>query len=485
MFQAGIIAGGRFFQAVGQALTVRISTDLMTPAQIGGVAQLGSIGAFFFLIAVAPVYHYVTRGFLEWFKNGTLDGVFKRYITYLFIIAALATTITWSLEESLNLVNGFSPLWAAALVGIYLLTSSISGFGSTGFNLINRRFNFVIYSNIPVWFGLLISFVLFKYYKTPEWWCLGQYTGFLLACYSIRLLFKNIIPGDGRRTDQHENNLPFTVTSVFRFGWPQVFISFLGWIQLHSYRFILDKIQGAASVGLFSAGYSLGFALMMMYDTLFFQYYQPIYYGELSNQGQQGLARAWTNFARAYIPSLVVFGIFVASNSLYLSNIFLGEQFRVAAAELIIWAVFIEVIGAAGKMLSFLGIGKIDMRILIIPQAAGAILAPIGVFILGSYSPLRGTAIGLCVAALALFFLSIRNTKKTINVRWPVRRIAIAGFVSIPLIILPIIMQRIIPSPTLFSGCAIVFCGSVYMLIIQVLFLKSSGIPWPNNNLCI
>lgn len=478
--QGIIIVAGRFLQAIGQALTVRVSTGLMTPAQMGGVAQLGGIGTFFYLIAIAPVYHYVTRGFLDWVKNGELGYIFKRFQTYLVLIGVVAAFITLTFETILDLINGFSSLWAAALVGIYILTASVSSFGSTGFNLINKRFKFIFFSNIPIWFGLLFSFIFFNTYKTPEWWCLGQYAGLLLASLAVPLLFKEINANPKNRIGVNANSLSFSPAAVFKFGWPQVLVSILGWVQLHSYKFILDKIQNTACVGLFSTGYGLGSALMMIYDTIFFQYYQPIYFGELSNQRLQGVSRAWNNFARAYIPSLVIFGIFIAANAVPLSNIFLGEQFRVpATVELIIFAAFIEIMGAAGKLLSYLGIGKMDMKILIVPQAAGAVLAPLGVFFFGSISPLRGTAMGLGFAAVILACLSVRSVKKTIHAIWPVRRIAFAVFASLPLFVIPVMMQNILPSSGFLRESAIIFCGGVYMLILQVILLRSLRIPAP------
>ena len=458
---------GRVGVALGQIILVRISTELLTPAQLGGVSQMGSLVSFSGLLLAVPIVHYITRGFLEWHDAGILQGYLKRYFAYVLFMAFAVALVAGGIQAQWKLVGGFSTTAVALLAGIHFFSSPISTLGTTGLNLLKKRVSFAIFLNLPIWVGLVVSPVLFSRYSGAEYWSLGQYFGLGVACFSCWFLWRNlsiraVLPLSGQA-----RSLSFSASAIFAFSWPVMITAALWWMQSQSYRFVLDRIQGVAYVGLFTAGYSLASMPIAMYEGLFGQFYEPIFYGELKGQGREGQAEAWNNYARAYLPGLVVAGTFVAASSPFLAQVLLGEAFRAVALRVVVWAAVIETMRATGSMMYHLGVAKVDNRMTILPVAAGAVLAPLGVLLFGQFDPVLGTIAGLFVAGLAVIIIILTTSHRILPIRWPVHRIMMGFGLSIPLVVGFLGTYWVFPSPATGISLLVLVIGGAYLVGVQ------------------
>jgi O-antigen/teichoic acid export membrane protein len=466
---------GRAGVALAQIILVRISTQLLTPAQMGGVSQMGSLASFFSILLVVPVGHYITRGFLEWHDAGRLQGYLKRYFAYILFVAFGAVVAAWGVQAQWQLVSGFSTAAIALLIGLYMLSSPVSALGTTGLNLLNQRVKFAVFSNLPVWVSLGLSPILFIQYGNPAFWSLGQYIGLAIGCLSCWVLWRHLSDGAVVPLPAQGRPLPFSVSAIFGFAWPVMMTASLWWLQSQSYKFVLDRIQGAANVGLFAVGYSLAAAPIAMYEGLFGQFYEPIFYGELKGQGVEGQARAWNNYARAYLPGLVVVGTYVAAGSPFLAQVLLGKTFRTAAIQLALWAAIIETMRAAGAMMYHLGVAKINTRITILPVSAGALLAPLSVLLLGQFDPLLGTVAGLFIAGFAVMVIIIATSRRALPIDWPVRRTMVGLVLSVPLAVGFRMTYWISPQPRAVLSLFVLALGGVYLVAAQAWLFTRRG----------
>ena len=455
---------GRIGVALAQIVSVRISTELLTPVQLGGVSQMGSLASLFSLLLIIPVGHYVVRGFLEWSEVGVLQSYLKRYLAYILFLALVTTVLAGGIQTQWQLVSGFSALAVALLTGIYIFSSSVSFIGVTGLNLLKRRISFALFTNLPVWIALAASPVLFRYYGGAEYWSLGQYLGLTVGCFAWWLLWHDLKNRAVVPPSAQTSLLSFSPAAIFAFSWPVVITAALWWIQSQSYRFVLDRIQGIANVGLFAVGYSLAATPIAMYEGLFGQFYEPIFYGELRGQGEEGQVRAWNNYARIYLPGLVVVGTFVATGSPFLAQILLGSAFRSVAIQVALWAAIIETMRAAGGMMYHLGMAKVDNRMTILPVAVGAVLAPLGVLLFGQFDPFLGTIAGLFVAGLAVIIIIVITSRRVLPISWPIRRIINGVVLSMPLAVGFQVTHWMDPSLGTGMSLLVLALGGVYVL---------------------
>jgi hypothetical protein len=137
------------------------------------------------------------------------------------------------------------------------------------------------------------------------------------------------------------------------------------------------------------------------------------------------------------------------------------------------WAAIIETMRAIGSLMFHLGIAKTDNRMTIIPVAAGAILAPIGVYMLGKWDALYGTIAGLLIASTAVLIIIIYLSKKVLPITWPVKRVAKVVLTTLPLVIGLVTMNHFFPTPDfILSIMVLLVSGSYAALVLMYLLIK-------------
>jgi hypothetical protein len=472
--EAAVIVLSRIAQVAGMLLYSRIGTSFLPPEQMAGVVQMTSIAGFFNLLLIVPVWHYVARGFNEWRQADVLRRHAILFIDFVVIVAIGSAIVGWALDHEFGLVVGIGEGWVAGLIGLYVVSSAISTLGTSGANLLGDRIQFAMFSNVPIWGGLVLSVIAYRFRPVPASWALGQVGGLAIGCVSYVTLRKKFGPSEVSSPMLSPPSVrPFTVRTVAWFAWPTVVTAGLWWVQSQSYRFVLDRVGGLASVGLFAIGYGLAASPIALYEGVFGQYYEPIFYRALHGKGAGGQAEAWNNYAAGYLPGLVTVAIFIAASGTFMARLLVGERFRDAAAVLVVWGAVVEGMRAAGGMVYNLGMAKVDTRLTIAPVAIGAVVAPIGVFYFAKVDPLQGTAAALALAGIASLLLGVRATRTALPIRWPVVAMLRAAAASAPLAIGFVVLRWVDPVPSAmvaFLGLAI---GGLYLLAIQLWLLNS------------
>ena len=468
----GILIIGRGFQVVAQIVTVRIATTLLSPQNMGSVTQMMSVSNFFLSAFISPISLYIGRGFLEWFEVGLLADYFKKFMKYVLITSLVVMVLTWLVQSQFILVGHVSPVWASLLVGIYLIAYSGTTTATSGLNLLGHRALFITFTNLQAWAGLGLATTLFLLSSQPVFWIFGQYLGIVISCISIFVLFRYLPTIAKKRTEPIGNTMELKRSVVLQFAWPQIVTLLLWWSQSQSYRFVLDRVSSLGKVGLFSVGYGLCAAPMIAVETLFHQFYDPFYYGALKGQkGNETVARAWNDYASAYIPTVILAGAFLIGSGPFLAKILLGEKFQ-SVSEFLIWPALTETIRAIGTTIHFMGIAKVDMRVTMLPVAVGAIIAPAGVYLFGGVHALQGTGIALFIASVGVLSTSIYISFKALPVRWPCRRIVYAILLGTPMIIGFKIINMLMLEINVLNAIIVLLLGGLYLIIAQYIMAK-------------
>jgi O-antigen/teichoic acid export membrane protein len=467
--EAFIVILGRAFLALGSLITVRIATELMTPEQMGTVTQMVSVASLFGLVLLTPVWHYMARGFREWHETGMLLKYIKQFLAYIVMATCVVLVVVWFVQALFHPVANLGTGWVVILAGLYFVSVSVSTIGTSGFNILNHRIHFVLLANIPIWMGLCLAVIMFRVTAIVPFWVLGLFLGYALAGFSVVLLYiklkrEKINPSSDLRS------LPFDVKAVFAFAWPVVLSAALWWLQSQSYRFI---IPGTSNVGLFAMAYTLAAAPLALYEGIFGQFYEPIYYKDLKFQGPNGQATAWNNYAALYLPGVIVMGIFVASSGHYLAALLLGEEYRKTAETIVVWVAIIETMRGVGAMNYHLGVAKVDSRVNLLPIAVGSTLSVLGVLIFSRIDPLMGSVFGLFLAGFFVLIIVLRVSIRHLSIIWPYGKMLKAALFSVPLIVGFWAAKLILKDENVWSTISILSIGGIYMLAVQ--FMQFRG----------
>ena len=423
---------GRALQVFAGLLTIKAATTILSPREWGSVNQVMSLAVLGASTLLAPVSTYIGRGFLEWLDEGTLHRRLGSYVRLVLAASLVLALAAWAIQAEAPLVSGVGPEWVGALVALYVVGYSLHTLATSGLNMLGHRLAYVAFGNIAAWGGLALAMYLSRGGGRPETWLLGLYGGFLLSTLAYLLLKHYVRKAFLFRSVASGENVPFDGWTVFMFVWPQAVVFSLWWVQSQSYRFILDRLTDVAFVGLFAAAYMVCSVPMQTFENLFNEFYSPTLYRALKNQGDLGIVQAWDAYASAYLPAVILFGAFLAGNATFLVKLLLGERFQVVAPILILPALT-ETMRAMSSSLYTLGVAKIDMTINLPPVLAGALVAPVLVYLLAPHDPLIGTGIALFVASAAVLGTVVPMSHRVLPVTWPRRRILAALALGLPL----------------------------------------------------
>ena len=435
-FRDIIILGlGRALQVLAGLITIKTATTVLSPGEVGSMNQLMSLAILGTSALLMPMTAYIGRGCLEWMDAGILSQRLGSYLLIILAVALACGSVAWAIQTQLMVVSGMAPVWVGGLVVLYTVGFALHTMGSSGLNLIGHRFLYVLFVNMAAWGGLLLAIWWSKQDASPELWLLGIFFGFLLSSLSYVLLdryARGAVPVSASRLP---DVLPFDWKTMSMFVGPQAIAFLFFWIQTQSYRFVLSWVTDITTVGLFAAGYMICSVPMQTFESLFNEFYSPTMFRALKGQNIEGIARAWNDYAAAYIPAVILFGAFLIGNATFLVKLLLGEQFQVIAS-ILIWPALTETFRAISSTLHQLGLAKVDMTVNILPVMIGALVAPTLVYLLAPSEPLLGTALALLAAAGAAFTAVIPISRRALPVVWPVRRILYAAALAVPLCLL-------------------------------------------------
>ncbi|MBK9308915.1 MAG: hypothetical protein IPM58_17905 [Nitrospira sp.] len=430
-----ILGLGRGLQVLAGLITIRTATTMLSPGEVGSMNQLMSLAILGTSALLMPVTAYIGRGCLEWMDAGILCRRLGSYLLIILAVALLSGSMAWAIQTQLMVVSGMAPVWVAGLVVLFTIGFALHTMGSSGLNLIGHRFLYILFVNLAAWGGLLLAMWWSRQEPSPEIWLLGIFCGFLLSSLSYVILDRyareHVLPG----RPHLPGVLPFDWSTLLVFVAPQAVAFLFFWVQTQSYRFVLSWVADITTVGLFAAGYMICSVPMQTFENLFNEFYSPTLFRALKGQDREGMARAWNDYAAAYIPAVILFGAFLIGNATFLVKLLLGEQFQ-AIASILVWPALTETFRAISSTLHHLGLAKVDMTVNVLPVALGALVAPTLVYFLASHEPLLGTAVALLVAAVVALAAVVPISWRALPVVWPVRRIRYAIALAVPLYLL-------------------------------------------------
>ena len=464
------VALGRVLVILAGLVAVRAATTMMDPSQYGAVTQVLSLVGLAFALLITPLHMYVARRQLEWAEGGYFSVILSR-LTLMLIKISLVTAAFGMLVQLIFPVLSsefFSPWTFGAGIATYLLLNGLQIICAG--SLINFGYSrvYVLLNVLAVWCSLGLAVAGIQLFGTPTAWVLGTFLGYGVSLISFALLW--------RESARHvavgkipPAKLDFGV--VLFFGWPQVVCYTLIWIQTQSYRFITVGADDLAVVGIIASGYSLCAVAMQAFESLFNEIYMPRMLKDLKFRDRESAARIWSAYADALVPAVLCFGAFLAFVMPYAVFLFLGERFYAAKAVVVIFAAAEVFRAIAYQAVAQLGLALPDLRVAIMPAAAGAVGSLVFIPLLSTSDVIFGTAIGIMSSYALMLPASLLAVARTKGAFWPVRRALKSIALSAPMIA-GVWLFAPTPEWGVFKLLYIVASAAVYMLVIQFVLAR-------------
>jgi len=395
---------GRAMQFMLVLITMRIATTLLSPAEMGKVALVLSTTAFFAFFLVSPVGMFVNRRLHAWAESGLAWSYLKWYLLYLVavvLIAALCVTLLFNL----GLVNfGVTISWLLVLICGAIFFGTMNQTVIPSLNLLGFSGWFVLLTLATLILSLASAFILTQlFFANASYWLLGLLFGqMLLAVVGSRVLFVRLLQFNIKTRPIIVSKQ--SVLSLYGFAWPLAIGAGLGWVQSQGYRYFMEANLGLDQLGLFVVGYGVSAGLIAGFESVLTAYLQPRLYQEANSNDAAKQSRAWQLYAAAIVPSLLLTVALVVILAPELVRIILGENFQ-SAVQFIIWGALAEAARVLVGIYSLLAHVKMNTRLLLVPNVAGACLSLLACFLLIPFWGADGAGAALIISGAVMVIL--------------------------------------------------------------------------------
>jgi O-antigen/teichoic acid export membrane protein len=394
----------RAIQILLMILTIKISTILLSPYEMGRLSLIYSIVSFYILIFINPVGMFMNRRFHSWNLAGRIKNYMRFFWTYLIFVSFFSIIPIFILARFDFLIINGSLIYLLALVSGSLLITTANQVVIPNLNILESRILYLLLTLASTTASLIIAYLIAtRAYPKAEYWLSGILIGqFLITIIGWKFFYSKI-----NKSDDSVSNALLTkkhLREMFRFVWPILIGSGFMWVQTQGYRLAIVEMAGLANLGLFVAGYTISAGIVSSVESILSTYFLPNFYKKITSNQIKEQEQAWALYASGIFPVLILVGFLTAATAPELTRIFLGEAYRSSSAFLV-WGVIVEILRVIGYVYGMVAHAKMETKLLIFPSIIGSFILILLIIFALPYWGINGVGPSLATAG-AVFCIS-------------------------------------------------------------------------------
>jgi hypothetical protein len=392
-----LLGAGRALLLVYSVVSIHLATKALGAGQVG-VMNLITSATMLFGLVVGAVSLYLYRYVFEWQKAGRLAWNLSKYARFL-VLSAIAASVL------LTMANKFVPVWAVVpawqlhlLVGGNLILASLNAALLYCVNGFVSRIVYVVLSNVSAWLGLGIAFLTITVAgKYAVLWLGGLLAGQAVVLIMAALVLWNngVLRSDGESSvgaTEHD----FIWRKVVVFSWPLILAAALYWVQRGSAMSFVGTWSGMQQLGYFSVALSVGMLALASFETVFREFYSPVYLRAILGKTGGASVEAWTIYTNLYVPSLIVVATMVATCSASVLKILAGSDYA-EHSDIAVLGVWCQLMISVYSQYVVLANTFAENTTLLMPCAVGAVTVLALLILAGRYNSMEGAALAVAV----------------------------------------------------------------------------------------
>lgn len=458
-----ILIFGRSLQAIILLISLKVSTMMLSPVDMGYLLLLLSLAGFFGLFLINPIGQYVNRMTHPWYEEKKINSRIVYFVFYLLLISFLSIILLYYLVR-LNIISLPSEFYlghTVLILALYVFFYSFSQTIISIFNMLEYRFTFIVLTNLSLLLALFSSIVLVLLYpqKSTISWFSGQLAGYLIISFlAIYYFNKKIEKGFDYREIIALFNWP-SIKKILIFAIPiSVGVVFL-WIQTQSYRIIVEKWLGAEYLGFLGVGLAISVAITSSFESLVIQFLYPKLFKDMKNKDI--FQRRFNDIVNLAIALYVLLAVFITAMSVFLTAVLVDTKFGESFVFVIIGA-WIEFFRVLTNMFSTISFYKFKTSKIILPFFIGATVFLFSLtFSVQSEEFYYLVPLSLLLGSLATFLVMFYEMKKIVHFDVqlkPILKVAVSSPVFLGVMLLDI------EAPSFLYSLFVVFIFGVYFL---------------------
>lgn len=375
--ELSILAISRIAQIVILLVSIKVSTALLSPTEIGNLYLIMSICSFFGFFLINPIGQYINRKTHEWHDNRVLLNKLFNY-NYYIILTSVSSYIVLMVLYFSGIANNIDYTFLVLFIPLFVFFNT---WNQTIIPMLNMLENWLAFASLTIltlFSSLLFSYLLIKLYR-PEGivWFFGQTAGLGLMAITALIYFVKTMGNNLNITYAHQEITWINLKHIAQFAIPlSIGVLFL-WMQNQSYRLIIEKYIGAEFLGYFGVGMAISAAISTSFETIVMQFLYPKMYRHMNDEAQFKII--FSNILNFILPIYFLLAIFVSFMAIYLTTILVDAKFS-SSSSFVIFGIWIEFFRMSSNLISTVAHSKMQTKTLIIPYATGGLFVAIGTY---------------------------------------------------------------------------------------------------------
>ena len=293
---------GKLLQIIIMVATIKVSTMLLSPAQMGNIYIFLTIQTFFVLTFISPIGQYINRKTHIWDnQNSIIDNLFL-FTIYILVITSLSLVIGIVLHEIFYISNGIVLANFLLLLSGFILFFTLNQTIIPMINMLHYRISFTVLT-ISTSLGILIFGYLFV--NIYDYGAVSWLYGILISNIIFTVVGYYTLKGSVR---SKFSGLKFNlqkisknkINNILKVVLPISFATLFMWIQNSGYRIIIEQNISLEFLGYLGVGLAVSAQIASMLESIVSQYLNPIYYKKITEQSYEERIDTFNELLKLY-----------------------------------------------------------------------------------------------------------------------------------------------------------------------------------------
>lgn len=422
-----VLGVGRVLQMAATIVTLRLLTTSLAPVEAGHYYWLSALLAVGEAPIAAALVNYYSRNLIEWSGSGE---AWHRMRQLLKALAVLAIVVPLPIAFIAQATQGLPAVHVYAVLVLTVFASEAANVAVPCINILGARLPYVAVSTLAAFMKPLLAVALVRAWQPSSiaWYggtAAGAFLTTTLALGILRAHLAATSPVESRPIPSLDRKL------AFAFMWPITTGMLLYWGQTQANRLIVERVLSLEHLGTFAAAYSAGAGLLVAFEALFQQYFQPIFYRGVATPDEGAYQRTMQLLVDRLLPAVAPVALLITFGARPLAWMFLGARFQ-SGYRVIGWAAAAETIRIMSSCYHFAALGKNETRLLLPPAIVGASTALLGVAVFGRAYANDGLGLAMVLGAVATLVTFAIIMRRRVRFALPWRKLVVVAGVSGP-----------------------------------------------------
>ncbi len=413
-----IIFVAKLVQVAISVVTIKVSTMLLSPEEMGNIYIFLTVQTFFVLTFISPVGQYINRKTHTWSQNESIIDNLTIFLIFILLVTLFSTFIGCFLYYFFDVGSNFEADIFLLLLAGSILFVTLNQTYMPFLNMLHYRLEFTILSIFTSFFMLIFGSLFVELFKpSAEFWLYGVIlSNLIFAIFGYILIRKrigNVFHGFNRVIKKLNN---YDYKSLLYIVIPISIATLFMWSQNSAYRIIIEQKISLEFLGYLGVGLSVASQLATVFESILIQYFSPVYFQRISQQNEiRDRIDTFNWLLNIKIPMYFLLALYVTVFAPYIVDILVDERYK----DVYIYTMFgiwIEFFRMVTNVFYSASLSELKTQKVILPYILGGGVTLTLVYIFSEHSHYEFyLPIGLVLGSLATMILMYIYMKKVLD----------------------------------------------------------------------